>query len=368
MSKPAAAPSRPRKLLLYTASFLVLMVVSVAALAIVEIGLRWFAPQEVRIVRGNVKYLSDYDPLTGGVLHPGAWAHIKGGEYEIDARVNGEGMRDETPHPTPAPPGNIRILALGDSFTFGTSVNYDDSWVVLLEKELRARGLHADVVKAGIPSYDTRAELITLQRLYDRYRPDVVLVCFLPNDLFTNLPSSWRPDSPGQAKEVVNPTDHSWSLQTIMLFQRLVFQSDALYVKLYSMTSRRAFFTPQPVGAAAVQFAVTRDLFGEMQDYCRQRNIRLAVLSVPEFFQVLVKASPVKPPGIDPEHIDQDLGTFAASRGIVWIPTLDGLASDYVQSRQSAYYRVNGHLTPRGNRLVTELLVPKLLPVIQAGK
>jgi hypothetical protein len=64
-----------------------------------------------------------------------------------------------------------------------------------LERTLQAAGYHADIVKAGVPAYDTRAEVLFLERLYPDYNPDIVALVFLPNDLFTNYPVDHRPGS-----------------------------------------------------------------------------------------------------------------------------------------------------------------------------
>jgi hypothetical protein len=42
------------------------------------------------------------------------------------------------------------MLLLGDSFTFGQAVDYDQTWPVLVERELDRRGPQVDRVKAGV--------------------------------------------------------------------------------------------------------------------------------------------------------------------------------------------------------------------------
>ncbi len=61
-------------------------------------------------------------------------------------RLRGAGFE-----PAPAP-GVFRILALGDSTTFGWGVEDHESWPALLEARLRAQGGAVEVLNAGVPS------------------------------------------------------------------------------------------------------------------------------------------------------------------------------------------------------------------------
>jgi lysophospholipase L1-like esterase len=54
-------------------------------------------------------------------------------------------------------PGVFRILALGDSTTFGWGVAQEQAWPAQLEAVLRARGVAVEVINAGVPATDLRA-------------------------------------------------------------------------------------------------------------------------------------------------------------------------------------------------------------------
>ena len=53
----------------------------------------------------------------------------------VEYRVNSLGFRDRE-FPKEKPAGELRVLAIGDSFTFGAGVQLDDCWVQLLERRL----------------------------------------------------------------------------------------------------------------------------------------------------------------------------------------------------------------------------------------
>ncbi len=62
-----------------------------------------------------------------------------------------ERLRGPTFDPEPAA-GVFRVLALGDSTTFGWGVEDGESWPALLQDRLRGRGLDVEVLNAGVPS------------------------------------------------------------------------------------------------------------------------------------------------------------------------------------------------------------------------
>jgi lysophospholipase L1-like esterase len=85
----------------------------------------------------------------------------------------------------PKPSGRLRIVALGDSVTFGWGVNDADTFCSQLEHDLRTQhpGVDLEVVNLGVPGYATRQEVALLKRSLRELQPDVVLVGFYTNDL-----------------------------------------------------------------------------------------------------------------------------------------------------------------------------------------
>jgi hypothetical protein len=91
---------------------------------------------------------------------------------------NALGLNDEE-FVVPKPPGRFRIMALGDSFTYGV-VPYPQAAMTILEKRLResCSGQDLDVLNFGISSTGVR-DYETIARLgFDTYDPDLVLVNF----------------------------------------------------------------------------------------------------------------------------------------------------------------------------------------------
>ncbi|MFO0687472.1 MAG: GDSL-type esterase/lipase family protein [Myxococcota bacterium] len=108
--------------------------------------------------------------------------------------------------PIAKPPGETRILALGDSFTFALGVRFEDLYVQRLERQLNAEepGRRFQVINAGVAGYNTTQELVFLRADGLRYEPDLVTIGFYWNDLLGNdkpLPAIDGPIRRDQARE-----------------------------------------------------------------------------------------------------------------------------------------------------------------------
>ena len=83
----------------------------------------------------------------------------------------------------PEPAGEVRILAVGDSFQFGLGVTAEDALPAQLQHALVARGADAQVWNAGVPGYNLVQSVRALEYWLPRLRPTVVVLGVLENDL-----------------------------------------------------------------------------------------------------------------------------------------------------------------------------------------
>ena len=96
---------------------------------------------------------------------------------------NSDGVRGRQEYARPKPPGAVRILVLGDSFTFGDEVGDDESYPAVLQTMLPG----AEVVNLGVHGYGHDQMLLYLKEVGGRYEPDVVLLGFVYLDMARNL-------------------------------------------------------------------------------------------------------------------------------------------------------------------------------------
>lgn len=94
-------------------------------------------------------------------------------QRDIFFRVNSAGGRGpEWVEQKPA--GSIRIVAIGESSTFGSANAEDHTWPTLLGHALNAQGVAVDVLNFGIPGQRIKGMIKLLPAVLDKYRPDIV--------------------------------------------------------------------------------------------------------------------------------------------------------------------------------------------------
>lgn len=97
------------------------------------------------------------------------------------SHANSQGWRD-VEHALPKPPGKLRILFVGDSFTYGT-VGVDALYTRRVEAKLHALGYgQVEVISIGVGGWGTDQELEAIRNEGVRYQPDLIVYQFCSND------------------------------------------------------------------------------------------------------------------------------------------------------------------------------------------
>lgn len=344
---------------------LLILVFSVVLLLVLEMLTRLVLPQDYRTTSLNGLPTAKDDRVLGHLNQPGTHVRLDAPEFSVEYIVGDEGFRDEVTHSHPKPDSVLRILLLGDSFTWGAGVAYEGIWPVVFEHRCLADGLSVDVIKAGVSGYDTRQEVIYLERLLPKYRPNIVILAFLPNDLVTNLPMSGNDslESRQALKQdsllVRNQGVKDSPLHILTLLKRLFMSNDFLYTKLYFNTDRSQYFSVPMADRLKAQIMITKALLARALTYCRSNNTAFIAYSIPQQIQVLVRARNYHPPGIDVEFIDQEFSAFARDSSFTWIPALPALVERYQSDGKDLFFRLNGHLNREGNAAVGDYLYLK---------
>lgn len=125
-----------------------------------------FIPDE----NGGFKYRPNFIGKFPGTLY-----------QDIEIKINSKGLRDDE-HSYSKDNDTTRILAIGDSVTFGAGVKFEDTFLKKLEDKFINAGYKIEVIKAGINSYEFEQEYIFYTEEGYKYSPDVLLVGIVLND------------------------------------------------------------------------------------------------------------------------------------------------------------------------------------------
>jgi lysophospholipase L1-like esterase len=159
-------------------NLLALVLGTVFAVALAEIALIWLIPPPAIFREPQPRF--EHDERLGWKLRPGQHGFTIG----EPVTTNTLGLRSPE-LPTESSEGELRILILGDSNTFGLGVGQEETYPRRLEALLAARrgAGRVTVVNAGVPAYDTGQEVDLLERLLPVVNPSVVVIGFYLNDI-----------------------------------------------------------------------------------------------------------------------------------------------------------------------------------------
>lgn len=99
-------------------------------------------------------------------------------EFNTVATISAQGIRNDM-GVIPKPKGVYRILALGDSFTFGWGVNLADSWPKQFEHTLK----DSEVINAGAPGIELSRINMICRAYADRFDIDEIIVALYTDDI-----------------------------------------------------------------------------------------------------------------------------------------------------------------------------------------
>ena len=102
---------------------------------------------------------------------------------------NSDSLNERFEYSVEKPAGTYRIIALGDSFTFGALVdtkdNYPEQLEDLLNNELRCKNIgHFEVINLGVYGYDLWYSAERFLKRGEKYNPDLVLWFVKLGDFF----------------------------------------------------------------------------------------------------------------------------------------------------------------------------------------
>jgi lysophospholipase L1-like esterase len=341
------------------------------SLLVAELVVRLARPQAVMTVSRG---LYQPDPPRRYRLAPGFRGTVSNQvEFDTEVSVNRLGLRG--PEIQEKPRGGVRILALGDSFTFGVGAQDGETFPARLEEVLRARGIPAQVLNVGAPGFGVPDAVAWYERYGLALDPDaVVLAVFLANDLQDASPDQPKVAVVDGALVVPGETGgpRRWLYYHSHLFRLL--KTSVLEGRVRSLLGmkepwavrelRSEFSLYEPslpaelrAGAEATERAVAK-----LASLASSRSTRVLAVLIPSLPQV----DPAKweavlaQLGLDPARHDRRrpnrLFREIFERHQVPVLDLTDAFEKAVAEGKPIYYSIDQHLNPEGYALMAQLL------------
>src|SRR6266571_1655131 len=288
--------------------------------------------------------------------------HGQGLQGGVPVSFNRFGLRDRERSMEPSQ-GTVRILALGDSVTFGLGVAEEDAYPRMTETLLnsRADGPPVEVLNFGIPGYNTVQELAQLRELGLAFHPQLVVVGFLYNDV--------EPTEGGHTAGGAHEAPDALPLARRV---RSGINAGVVFLKQHSLffawLSPRLGVVLRPLGAKGLgQVGEIKDQYADssfnwrrvqtalldMKKLCDERRIQLVVMVIPAMAKFTESGYPIK-------EYHAAVSGFCSAHSI---PCLDLLPAFWgLDGTQFWISPTDGHPDARGHRIVAEALSEFLAP------
>ncbi len=341
MDSPQRTRGAARRLLDLAALSGVVAASALAVLALGEIATRILDRggqiYDVEMFRYSRLLKRDAPPEAGLMHHwhiPGASALLQG----VPVAINSKGLRDHEYDYEPRP-GVTRILALGDSVTFGWGVKLEETYPKVLERLLNdgaSQGSY-EVLNGGVGNYTTTRIIALYEFELRKYKPSVVLFAFYLNNANDAPDSSFKFlfDTPLEFPVFL------WSrLQAVSTRYGMGKSFDDFYRDLYSNGN------PQFVRFRANLASFLREL--------RQDGKIVIVASVPD-------TRDLERPAYRFQFVTDELAAIAREQGVHFVdlfPALRGIPAAKILNTPE-----DRHPNAEGHRLMAQALYVYLLSI-----
>ena len=275
-------------------------------------------------------------------------------EFDFDYAHNSLGFRD-TEHALTKPPGLFRIVAVGDSFTYGAAAPFAQTYLAQLETILNARGAAhqpVEIVKLGIVRYFPEPERLVLEHYGLQYSPDLILVGITPNDVMDTALGidAIQTDDEGrlrtrESKELgpagVFLFEHSH------VFRIVLSRYAALRQQRRTPIHREEIYRAD--GFHEKDWRRVEDELGRMNDAANRAGAKLAIVYIPT------------PEKWAAQHAypSERLATWSARNGVSFIDTLPPLRAASLAGA-AVYYVKDGHCTPQGYAIIARTIAAEV--------
>ena len=383
---PSPRGGRGRKL---GFAMVALLLASVVSILVIELVVRVFWPHRIRtpFALDDPRFLYRNEPEMAGY-------HTAPGEFAYSFTVNSFGFRGQEVAAKPSP-GVLRVLCVGDSFTWGTGVEDDETYPAQLAGILSAdlKGQEVEVINAGVMSWGvSQYYRWILEEGFD-LEPDVIVIAMFHDD-WTQALLGLVNEGPDGTLVTENRVFEQLRSQRSLLgsipgFRWMMTNSQLLnwvrdsarsQVTWPPVTDGFVKSDEDPLGARAVAERERKEREKRQQALrlSKKMLLELASESSARKIPVVIAWSPHRltiralQEGQDAPHADNDAAKFEferilAPQDIRLVDPRDELVAELDATGMDVYglyFRRDGHFYPRGYEILATVVAPAVLEAL----
>jgi hypothetical protein len=279
--------------------------------------------------------------------------------------INSKGFRDYE-FSEKKSENTFRIMVIGDSFTFGMSVNIDDTYVKQIEKMLNQRDIKAEVINCGVIGYDMWHYLKLLREKVILYKPDLVLLGLFANDIARakppqNNPDIWNDQNPFASKSNISKIYLVNFAKNIFTLIETKYRYQRGHEYLMGIEERKKKIGPEnpdDIFYQVVYGKAKEELYHhfyesleEFKQFCNDNDIRLLCLLIPDAIQLNNKPA---------TYVNQFIKESCDKLNL---PLIDVLPEfERVKDPRTLYlFPLDAHTSPLGHRIIADSVVDRLM-------
>jgi len=327
---------------------------------------------------------------------PNAYSYLDKDDFKFEVNINEKGLRDDLVPYNPES-GRKRVLALGDSNTFGYGVNQSQSYSEVLERNLNEEGYPYDVINTGHGGWGTEQQLYFLMTEGKRYEPEIVTLGFyVPNDI-------WESDVRFNIYKVINdslvkspPIKQSLGrnkirhilgsyCQTCIFIHKSisnmmtrnqrrksdinVTENDFVYDYIYYSSRYPTVMTDEEPNSSKRAWKKSLMLLDEVNRYSLEQNITFILLIIPFREQVVdsyFEKNIMDKYDLDDDELNNPKRFLAQQRLVSWAQNNDVKHLNVLlyfrdeDINNTFYFRGDTHLNSKGHERIGDLLYNKI--------
>jgi lysophospholipase L1-like esterase len=301
--------------------------------------------------KGNREQLLIPDNELGHRSRPNFDGWLVAPEFRNRIQTDSDGFRGRN-HLPPGKNGKLRIMALGDSFTFGYGVEEDEVFenrtAALLQNTL---SIPVEVLNLGVVGYGTVQEFL-LFRKYAYLQPDIVVLGFFARDAFAEEGGNDLVDNylfvhrstEGRTGQMENYLSFTRRARAFLKGHSNLYRLTELYFGGYL----RRRYSPETENPELKReaWAITADYLSRFDAELQSRNIVCFLVWIP-FPSTIVRQN----------HSVADRIAALGLHNIVLLDPLEAMKSNPMDY----YYSLDSHWNAKGHDLIANLLANRII-------